>query len=99
MTSFSTPSPPIPHSSPPPSSIFVPPTPVTLLRLLLSLSPQLQGFLGLPGFGGCYQQRFVWDDRKYPAMSMLREIVDRIHTQVSKIEDDLKLDDGLEMIV
>ncbi|TXG48804.1 hypothetical protein EZV62_024679 [Acer yangbiense] len=39
-----------------------------------------------------YLTRFVWDDSKYPAMSTLREIVDRIHTQVSKIEDDLKLE-------
>ena len=35
--------------------------------------------------------RFVWDDPKYPAISTLREIVDRIHSQVSKIEDDLKV--------
>ncbi|KAK4835519.1 hypothetical protein QYF36_010865 [Acer negundo] len=41
------PSPPIPHSLPPPSPIFASPapTPVTYLRLLLSLFPQLPGFL------------------------------------------------------
>lgn len=35
--------------------------------------------------------RFVWDEAKYPTMSPLREIVDGIHTQVAKIEDDLKV--------
>ncbi|KAJ8752319.1 hypothetical protein K2173_003955 [Erythroxylum novogranatense] len=38
-----------------------------------------------------YLTRFVWDEAKYPTMSPLREIVDGIHTQVSKIEDDLKV--------
>lgn len=37
---------------------------------------------------GC---RFVWDEAKYPTMSPLREIVDGIHSQVAKIEDDLKV--------
>lgn len=35
--------------------------------------------------------RFVWDEAKYPTMSPLREIVDSIHGQVAKIEDDLKV--------
>lgn len=35
--------------------------------------------------------RFVWDEAKYPTMSPLKEIVDSIHTQVAKIEDDLKV--------
>lgn len=35
--------------------------------------------------------RFVWDEAKYPTMSPLKEIVDGIHGQVSKIEDDLKV--------
>lgn len=34
--------------------------------------------------------RFVWDEAKYPTVSPLREIVDGIHVQVAKIEDDLK---------
>ncbi|XP_044500985.1 V-type proton ATPase subunit C-like [Mangifera indica] len=38
-----------------------------------------------------YLTRFVWDEAKYPTMSHLREIVDGIHTHVSKIEDDLKV--------
>ncbi|TXG54930.1 hypothetical protein EZV62_020186 [Acer yangbiense] len=38
-----------------------------------------------------YLTRFVWDDAKYPVVSTLREIVDGIHSQVSKIEDDLKV--------
>ncbi|PNX80715.1 V-type proton ATPase subunit C-like protein [Trifolium pratense] len=38
-----------------------------------------------------YLTRFVWDDAKYPTMSPLKEIVDGIHAQVAKIEDDLKL--------
>ncbi|EOY02920.1 hypothetical protein QUC31_017927 [Theobroma cacao] len=38
-----------------------------------------------------YLTRFVWDEAKYPTMSPLREIVDGIHTQVAKIEDDLKV--------
>lgn len=38
-----------------------------------------------------YLTRFVWDEAKYPAMSPLREIVDGIHGQVAKIEDDLKV--------
>ncbi|KAF2322953.1 hypothetical protein GH714_032413 [Hevea brasiliensis] len=38
-----------------------------------------------------YLTRFVWDEAKYPTMSPLREIVDSIHTQVAKIEDDLKV--------
>ncbi|CAI9097125.1 OLC1v1033460C1 [Oldenlandia corymbosa var. corymbosa] len=38
-----------------------------------------------------YLTRFVWDEAKYPTMSPLREIVDGVHTQVSKIEDDLKV--------
>nr|DAD30447.1 TPA_asm: hypothetical protein HUJ06_009298 [Nelumbo nucifera] len=38
-----------------------------------------------------YLTRFVWDEAKYPTMSPLREIVDSIHVQVSKIEDDLKV--------
>ncbi|CAI9757324.1 unnamed protein product [Fraxinus pennsylvanica] len=37
-----------------------------------------------------YLTRFVWDEAKYPTMSPLREIVDGIHVQVAKIEDDLK---------
>ena len=35
--------------------------------------------------------RFVWDEAKYPTMSPLKEIVDGIHGQVAKIEDDLKV--------
>ncbi|XP_023517527.1 V-type proton ATPase subunit C-like [Cucurbita pepo subsp. pepo] len=38
-----------------------------------------------------YLTRFVWDEAKYPTMSPLRDIVDSIHTQVAKIEDDLKI--------
>ncbi|KEH23490.1 vacuolar H+-ATPase subunit C [Medicago truncatula] len=38
-----------------------------------------------------YLTRFVWDDAKYPTMSPLKEIVDGIHSQVAKIEDDLKV--------
>ncbi|KAL0425237.1 UNVERIFIED_CONTAM: V-type proton ATPase subunit C [Sesamum radiatum] len=38
-----------------------------------------------------YLTRFVWDDAKYPTMSPLREIVDGIHGQIAKIEDDLKV--------
>ncbi|KAG2709930.1 hypothetical protein I3760_04G001800 [Carya illinoinensis] len=38
-----------------------------------------------------YLTRFVWDEAKYPTMSPLREIVDSIHGQVTKIEDDLKV--------
>ncbi|KAF2301802.1 hypothetical protein GH714_029431 [Hevea brasiliensis] len=38
-----------------------------------------------------YDGRFIWDEAKYPTMSPLREIVDSIHTQVAKIEDDLKV--------
>ena len=33
----------------------------------------------------------MWDEAKYPTMSPLRDIVDSIHTQVAKIEDDLKV--------
>ncbi|XP_027170278.1 V-type proton ATPase subunit C [Coffea eugenioides] len=38
-----------------------------------------------------YLTRFLWDEAKYPTMSLLREIVDGIHTQIAKIEDDLKV--------
>ncbi|KAK9278097.1 hypothetical protein L1049_027655 [Liquidambar formosana] len=38
-----------------------------------------------------YLTRFVWDEAKYPTMSSLREIVDSIHGQVARIEDDLKV--------
>ncbi|XP_011045798.1 PREDICTED: V-type proton ATPase subunit C-like isoform X1 [Populus euphratica] len=38
-----------------------------------------------------YLTRFVWDEAKYPTMSPLKEIVDSIHSQVVKIEDDLKV--------
>lgn len=38
-----------------------------------------------------YLTRFVWDEAKYPTMSPLKEIVDGIHVQVAKIEDDLKV--------
>ncbi|CAA2983367.1 v-type proton atpase subunit c [Olea europaea subsp. europaea] len=38
-----------------------------------------------------YLTRFVWDEAKYPTVSPLREIVDGIHVQVAKIEDDLKV--------
>lgn len=38
-----------------------------------------------------YLTRFVWDEAKYPTMSPLREIVDSIHVQVAKIEDDMKV--------
>lgn len=38
-----------------------------------------------------YWFRFVWDEAKYPTMSPLKEIVDGIHSQVAKIEDDLKV--------
>ncbi|KAL0441864.1 UNVERIFIED_CONTAM: V-type proton ATPase subunit C [Sesamum radiatum] len=37
-----------------------------------------------------YLTRFMWDEAKYPTMSPLREIVDGIHVQIAKIEDDLK---------
>lgn len=33
----------------------------------------------------------MWDEAKYPTMSPLRDIVDSIHSQVAKIEDDLKV--------
>lgn len=35
--------------------------------------------------------RFVWDEARYPTMSPLKEIIDGIHGQVAKIEDDLKV--------
>lgn len=38
-----------------------------------------------------YLTRFVWDEAKYPTMSPLKETVASIHTQVAKIEDDLKV--------
>lgn len=38
-----------------------------------------------------FNGRFAWDEAKYPTMSPLREIVDGIHVQVAKIEDDLKV--------
>ncbi|KAL7179664.1 hypothetical protein ACSBR1_042965 [Camellia fascicularis] len=38
-----------------------------------------------------YLTRFVWDEAKYPTMSALKEIVDGIHVQVAKIEDELKV--------
>lgn len=38
-----------------------------------------------------YGCRFVWDEARYPTMSPLKEIVDGIHVQVAKIEDDLKV--------
>lgn len=38
-----------------------------------------------------YLTRFVWDEAKYPTMAPLREVVDSIHGQVTKIEDDLKV--------
>lgn len=43
--------------------------------------------------------RFVWDEAKYPTMSPLREIVDGIHTQIAKIEDDLKVSSVVSSIV
>lgn len=45
-------------------------------------------FLIVCGWACC---RFVWDEAKYPTMSPLREIVDGIHVQVAKIEDDMKV--------
>ncbi|KAK4362719.1 hypothetical protein RND71_017960 [Anisodus tanguticus] len=38
-----------------------------------------------------YLTRFAWDEAKYPTVSPLKEIVDGIHSQVAKIEDDLKV--------
>lgn len=38
-----------------------------------------------------YITRFVWDEGKYPPMSPLRDIVNSIHAQVAKIEDDMKV--------
>ncbi|CAL5373099.1 unnamed protein product [Camellia sinensis] len=38
-----------------------------------------------------YLTRFVWDEAKYPTMSPLKEIVDGIHVQIAKIEDDFKV--------
>ncbi|KAG6413207.1 hypothetical protein SASPL_125914 [Salvia splendens] len=38
-----------------------------------------------------YLTRFAWDEAKYPTMSPLKEIVDGIHVQIAKIEDDLKV--------
>ncbi|CAL5440636.1 unnamed protein product [Camellia sinensis] len=38
-----------------------------------------------------YLTRFVWDEARYPTMSPLKEIVDGIHVQVVKIEDELKV--------
>ncbi|RDX97434.1 V-type proton ATPase subunit C, partial [Mucuna pruriens] len=38
-----------------------------------------------------YLTRFVWDEAKYPTVAPLKEIVDGIHSQVAKIEDDLKV--------
>ncbi|KAG6410631.1 hypothetical protein SASPL_128696 [Salvia splendens] len=38
-----------------------------------------------------YLTRFAWDEAKYPTMSPLKDIVDGIHVQIAKIEDDLKV--------
>ncbi|XP_024976650.1 V-type proton ATPase subunit C-like isoform X2 [Cynara cardunculus var. scolymus] len=38
-----------------------------------------------------YLTKFVWDEAKYPTMAPLKEIVDGIHLQVAKIDDDLKV--------
>ncbi|GFZ08025.1 vacuolar ATP synthase subunit C [Actinidia rufa] len=49
-----------------------------------------------------YLTRFVWEEAKYPTLSPLKEIVDGIHVQVAKIEEDLKVNlsirkDDIEM--
>ncbi|KAL2515026.1 V-type proton ATPase subunit C [Forsythia ovata] len=46
---------------------------------------------GVPVDSFLTRGRFVWDEAKYPTMSPLREIVDGIHVQDPKIEDDLKV--------
>lgn len=38
-----------------------------------------------------YLTRFVWDEAKYPTMSPLKEVVEGIHVQIAKIEDDMKV--------
>ncbi|KAK8936797.1 V-type proton ATPase subunit C [Platanthera zijinensis] len=38
-----------------------------------------------------YLTRFHWDESKFPTVSPLQEIVGTIHTQVAKIEDDMKI--------
>ncbi|KAG6423794.1 hypothetical protein SASPL_114197 [Salvia splendens] len=42
-------------------------------------------------FSAVYCDLFAWDEAKYPTMSPLKEIVDGIHVQIAKIEDDLKV--------
>lgn len=39
---------------------------------------------------GC-DWRFVWSESNYPLTASLREIVDSIHSKISKVEDDLKV--------
>lgn len=42
-------------------------------------------------FGEICDCRFVCDEARYPTMSPLKEIVDGIHVQIAKIDDDLKV--------
>ncbi|KAG6401852.1 hypothetical protein SASPL_138720 [Salvia splendens] len=64
---------------------------VGTLDLLLSLSDDLSKASKQLYRGSVTQNpAFVWDEAKYPTMSPLKEIVDGIHIQIAKIEDDLK---------
>jgi len=37
-----------------------------------------------------YLQHFTWDDAKYPNRSALKELTEKIHVQVAKLDDELK---------
>ncbi|GBG67595.1 hypothetical protein CBR_g724 [Chara braunii] len=41
--------------------------------------------------GSARHTRFLWDEAKYPTIAPLRETVDSIHENVTKLEDDLKM--------
>lgn len=62
-----------------------------------SLDSKLGGFNVTSELNFVSNGRFVWDEAKYPTMSPLKEIMDSIHQQVSKIEDDLKVLNKFQM--
>jgi len=74
--------------------MFVESTTKKIVRQLMDISekkPEKNDVLTVNGTDiDTYLQHFTWEEAKYPVRNSLKELIDKIHLQVAKLDDELK---------
>jgi len=75
--------------------LFVETTTKKIVRQLVDISdkrPEKNDVLTVNGTDiDTYLQHFTWEEAKYPIRNSLKELTDKIHIQVAKLDDELKV--------